>query len=142
MGIKLRNPVSARGLEEEMLKVRAEAFKLACINANGEIKIRSQNLGRDYTGKPFKKYSEGYAQERERLGLQVSPPNLTRTGQMFKAQQVRFQELGNAQTVAEFYFADGSAGTKAQFVNRLREFFRLSPGQLTAIKNAIRKALR
>ena len=142
MGIRIRNPIKARGLERELLDVRTKAFQVACADAKQEIIDRSQRRGQDYTGKPLKKYSEGYAEKRKKEGRQVAPPDLTWTGEMFQALQVRFESLGNGRELAEFYFDTASAAKKARFVNELREFFRLSVKQLTEIKNRIRKATR
>lgn len=142
MGIKTRNPISARGLEERILEVRTKSFQVACQTALDQIIDRTQNQGRDYTGRPFDKYSEKYAAKRQKTGRRVSPPDLTFTGEMLQALKVKFDSLGNGREVAEFYFSTASAGFKARFVNEAREFFRLSKEQLTAIRNKVRKATR
>lgn len=142
MGIKTRNPISIRGLEERVLEVRTKSFQAACQNAVDEIIDRTQNQGRDYTGRPFEKYSERYAAKRQSEERRVSPPDLTYTGEMLEALKVKFESLGNGRELAEFYFSTASAAVKARFVNDAREFFRLSREQLATIKNKIRKATR
>jgi hypothetical protein len=145
VGIRIRNPIKARGLEREILDVRTKAFQAACLDAKQEIIDRSQRRGQDYTGKTFVKYSESYARRRDLAGKRVSPPDLTGFnpgGEMLQALQVRFESLGNGRELAEFFFDTASAAKKARFVNELREFFRLSIKQLTEIKNRIRKATR
>lgn len=141
MGIKTRNPISARRLEQRLLEARGKAFRDACTNAKDQILDRTTVEGKDYSGKPFKKYSDLYAAKRAKEKRRVSPPDLTITGQMMQGLDVQFQDLGDGREVAEFYFKNGTGGY-ARFVNEVREFFRLSREQLTEIKNRIRKATR
>ena len=141
MGIKTRNPISVRGLEQRLLEARSEAFKTACEDAVAEILARTGE-GKDYRGVTFDEYSESYAAVRRRANKQIDPPNLNFTSEMVKALQVKFQDLGEGKQAAEFYFEGASASKKARFVNETREFFRLSKEQLTAIRNKIRKATR
>jgi hypothetical protein len=118
---------------ESALTRQIELEKTAIVARTGQ--------GKDVDGARFEDYSDAYAKRRADAGRQVSPPNLTFTGQMLQAivtQVVRARESISAR----IYFADTESAAKARYNNPTRRFFGLADSQLARLKRAVREALK
>jgi hypothetical protein len=103
--------------------------------AKTEITSRTTQ-GLDVNDQTFEPYSPEYAKFRRDKGYQVTPPNLTITGNMLKSIFLKTEEKPSS-IASILLFAGALEAVKARSVNKLREFFALSPQRLEKILRAL-----
>lgn len=84
MGIKriVRRKILGRLIDEE-------AARFIGLRVLTRIRVRTFDEGKGIDGEPLPAYSPAYARLRARKGLQVAPPDYTRTGRLRRATRVR-----------------------------------------------------
>lgn len=102
--------------------------------AQGVIQARAFDQGRGLDDKRHKAYSPSYAKTRTKKGLQVSPPNLTRSGNMRR----KFRVIRVSKSRATLALT-GDAAIYGKYVNDARPFIGASPKDRIRIQRVMPK---
>lgn len=129
-----------KALVEKALEKKYDAANLAMSDQVTKIKARTTS-GKDLNGKTFKKYSKNYAIIREKEKRQVSPPNLTRSGDMRRSlRREDAKKSGDLFTVKIGFTRDIEEKKMLGNKDKGREFFGISDKEAKQIIKRIEKA--
>lgn len=143
MSIKVTRGRGIDQLIELKLQKKREAFATAISDAKTEIVLRTVS-GKDSSDNVFAPYTPQYAAYKGKpnskgKSRQVSPPNLTFTGDMLSSMRYEILNQEN-KTIGRISFGDKLSSLKAAGNNAKRKFFELSEKQLNNIKKKVMAA--
>lgn len=130
-----------KGIKDKVDEALEKKIKAAERGALGEIAIIQQRTvaGQNVEGAPFKAYSPSYAKVRERNNDQVSPPNLTITGDMLSSIRLGQTERRKEGAIIIITPNDQVQANKIAGNDKIRKFFGLSEQQRQRIIDQINK---
>lgn len=130
-----------KGIKDKVDEALEKKIKAAERGALGEIAIIQQRTvaGQNVEGAPFKEYSHSYAKVRERNNDQVTPPNLTITGDMLSSIRLGQTERRKEGAVIIITPNDQVQANKIAGNDKIRKFFGLSEQQRQRIIDQINK---
>lgn len=140
MGVKIVKPIKTLKLFPPMDAIEKQ---VGIVVKDELVEIKNRTLsGRDIAGNRFKKYSPGYADYRKEMGRQVTPPNLSFTGQMLGSLMTETTTSGSVVT-GSIYPANPDEKEKIIANEDMgRFFFGFSSKQISSISKRIKSFVK
>lgn len=152
MGVKIVKPIKTLKLFPPMDAIEKQ---VGIVAKDALVEIKNRTLsGRDIAGNRFKKYSTnaitidgkqyagGYAEYRKEMGRQVTPPNLSFTGQMLGSLMTETTTSGSVVTGSIY---PANPDEKAKIIANAdlgRSFFGFSSKQISSISKRIKSFVK